>query len=455
MRRSLLTSSSNAFHISRMSRRPFWSQYALAASLAIPLAAVACIGSAAVATWAWIAILSFVALAGLLAGATWTGVALPWHPILWPTLAFGGWTLAQYFLRLTVYPAATLNGLIQLTACACELYLALFAFRDEQNVKRAGTVLWLFTGVLASEALAQFFLAGGYIYWYRDARYATPTGPFIYHNHFAGAMDLLVPVSIAVAARVRRRQRDQPWLARLRRGVFPALALAAVVVSQSRGGLFAILFEGAFAVALFWPQLRRSDRVRRGALVGALALIGFTLLAGWQPLLRRVTSLQYHDASAVDRERVAATCLAIWHAKPWTGTGFDTFAEVYPQYQTFDSGQRWEEAHNDYAQMLAEDGLIGAAAVLGFLLILGIHGVRSTWGEAHPKPLRAAALVGSSGFLFHSVGDFLFHSPADALLFFAITALALAGTNARKPQKSQLTRKQGDAAYGPQAVGSS
>lgn len=424
------------------SRRQFWLRYALFASLAIPLAAVACLGAVSVAAWAWIGLASFAALAVLLVGATWDGVRLPWHPILWPVAGFGGLVLAQYFFRWTVYPAATRDGALQLAACACELYLALFAMREPANLKRAGTVLWLFSGILGAEALAQFFTAGGYIYWYRDARYATPVGPFIYHNHFAGAMDLLLPVAIAVAMRVRRRSRDQPWLARARRGVLPALALAAVVVSQSRGGLFALLFESGFAVALFWPRLRRDPRLRTRALLAAAALVAFTLLAGWQPLIQRLTRLEYHDVSAVYRARVGRTCLAIWQSAPWRGTGFGTFPQVYPQYQSFDSGQHWEQAHDEYAQMLAETGLLGAAAVLAFLALLAVFAWRARRQlQGTAAAVQIAALIGCAGFLFHSAGDFLFHAPADALLFFllagAVTASAVLSPPAAKTDASQ------------------
>ncbi|MGH9471135.1 MAG: O-antigen ligase family protein [Terriglobales bacterium] len=415
--------------------RRFWSRYALAASLAIPLLAVACLGSTSIAAWSWMAMLSFTALAILLVGATWGAVKLPWHPILWPATALGALILAQYFLGWTAYAPDTLDGLLQLTACACELYLALFAYREEANLKRAGTVLWLFSGALGAEALAQFFTAGGYIYWYRDARYATPVGPFIYHNHFAGCMDLLLPISVAVALRVRRRSRDQPWLARVRRGILPALALTAVVVSQSRGGLFTLVFECGLAAILFAPHLRRDPRLRRRALIGAAALVAFTLLAGWQPLLKRLANLEYHDVSAVYRARVAAACVAIWRDHPWLGTGFNTFAQVYPRYQTFDSGQQWDQAHNEYAQALAETGLLGILVVAGFIAVLA---TKSWQVNRRLKGGAAAAqfgaLLGCAGFLFHSAGDFLFHAPGLSLLFFCAVGLATAPTSAGSPR---------------------
>lgn len=430
------------------SKRRFWSRYALVTSLAIPLIAIACLGSTSVTAWSWIAIGSFTTVAVLLVGATWDQVKLPWHPILWPAACFGALVICQYLFRWTVYPAATLNGLLQLTSCACELYLALFAYREEANIKRAGTALWIFSGALGAEALAQYFTSGGYIYWYRDARYATPVGPFIYHNHFAGCMDLLIPVSIAMAMRVRRLHRDQPWLARLRRGILPALALAAVVVSQSRGGLFALIFEGAVAALLLWPQLRHNSKARKRAIIGAAALVAFTALAGWQPLLNRLARLEYHDPSAVFRARVAATCIAIWAGHPWFGTGFGTFPQVYPRYETFDSGLRWNQAHDDYAQTLAETGLIGMALVAVFIALLITSALRAKRG-ASPRAagLRTATLIGLAGFLMHSIGDFQFHSPGNALLFFLLAGTAAAAPNRGASRPTGAAAPEAHASY--------
>lgn len=407
-----------------------WARFAFSAAAGCALLAVALIGAASTSAWVLVDCLLWLALVILVIGATEDGVRLPWHPILWPTLAFGGIVCWQWLSRWSVYPAATLTGLLQLAGCGAMLYLAIFAFRRPKNIRLLGTVLWWFTGALGAEALLQFFASRTEIYGFRNAAYATPVGPFIYHNHFAGCMDLLLPVALVVAFQPRRRSRDILWMAWLRRGILPALGLAAVIVSQSRGGVFALLVEGAVAAALFWRTFARHRRRRRTVAIAAAALIGFTLLAGWGPLLQRLGHLDQHDVSALDRLRVAKSCLAIWWAHPWLGTGFETFPVVYPQYQTFDSGQRFLEAHNEYAQMLAETGVAGALCVLAFAFLLAYFGLRppSAVLSRRATYLRKALLIACAGFLFHSFGDFQFHSPANALLFFLLAgAIAAQG----------------------------
>ncbi|MGH9534120.1 MAG: O-antigen ligase family protein [Terriglobales bacterium] len=408
----------------QLQRLAFWTAVGCA------LLAVVLIGAASTAAWVLVDCLLWLGLVILVLGATRDGVRLPWHPILWPALAYGGLVCWQWLSRWSVYPAATLTGLLQLAGCGAMLYLALFAFRRPSNLRRLGTVLWWFTGALGAEALFQFFTSRTEIYGFRSAAYATPVGPYIYHNHFAGCMDLLLPVALVVAFQPRRRSRDILWMAWLRRGILPALGLAAVIVSQSRGGVFALLVEGAAAAAVFWRTFARHRRRRRTVAIAAAAIIGFTVLAGWGPLLKRLGHLDQHDISALARLHVAESCLTIWRAHPWLGTGFETFPVVYPQYQTFSNGQRFLEAHNEYAQTLAETGIGGALCVLAFAVLLAYFALGRPAADLSRRViyLRKALLIACAGFLFHSFGDFQFHSPANALLFFLIAGAAAAYT---------------------------
>ncbi len=403
-----------------------WARFAFWAATGCALLAVVLIGAASVEAWVAVDCLLWLALAVLVVGAAAQGVRLPWHPILWPALAYAALVFAQWHWRWSAAPALTLTGLLQLAGCGAILYLALFAFRQPKNLRWLGTVLWWFTGALGAEALFQFFTSRTEIYGFRNAAYATPVGPFIYHNHFAGCMDLLLPVAMVVAFWPRRRSREAAWMRWLRRGILPALGLAAVIVSQSRGGVFALLVEAVVAAALFWRSFARRRRRRRAVLIATAALIGFTMLAGWGPLVKRLGHLDKHDVSALDRLRVAEGCLSIWRAHPWVGSGFATFPVVYPRYEIFDSGQRFLEAHNEYAQMLAETGVAGAVCVAAFAILLAYFGLRPLGDGASRRViyLRKALVIACAGFLFHSFGDFQFHSPANALLFFLLAGAA-------------------------------
>ena len=127
---------------------------------------------------------------------------------------------------------------------------------------------------------------------------------------------------------------------------------------------------------------------------------------------------------------------------PFFGTGFGTFAEVYPGYQTAHAGSTVLFAHNDWVQLLAEGGLAGTLAVLA---LIGAYAAAAAKRLARRRD-REAIFLGLGGlggllaFLLHSFTEFNAHIPANALWFTVLAALslkALSGTVAAGPASSR------------------
>jgi O-antigen ligase len=112
--------------------------------------------------------------------------------------------------------------------------------------------------------------------------------------------------------------------------------------------------------------------------------------------------------------------------RPVAGWGLGTFPTVYPSYRTFYTNLFVNEAHNDYAQLLVETGLLGFALMLWFLVCLYRHGLPTSrrWEFKWDGALSLAALLGCSGILFHSLVDFNMQIPANAAVFYVLCALA-------------------------------
>ncbi len=353
------------------------------------------------------------------------------HVVYWPMLGWGGLIFLQWSLHWSFYPGATLTGFIKLAGCGCVFYLALQASAHYGRLRRLAWWVWLLCGVLALDALLQFFSSRYYIYGFHNATYASPVGPFVYHNHFAGCMELLLPVAVAMSFRWEVSP-EAVWMRWLRRGLFPALGVAAMVISRSRGGLLVLIFDLCLTALVFAPELRRNRRSWQVGLISLALLVVFAFIANLRPLFQRLARFSVHSVGLHSRIMVALACLRIFLHYPWVGTGFNTFATIYPAFQLFDNGSVWLYAHNDYAQMLAETGLAGALCVAAFLCIVLI-GFWRCWRqqESHQpaitrRSLQLAAYIAMAGFLFHSYGDFEFHAPANALLFFLISGIALA-----------------------------
>lgn len=413
-------------------------RFALLSTLTLVTLLIA--GFGGVYEWVWcpIAITTIAAALVLMILQAATGQAFTWDPIFLPAIGFFLLGAAAWAWSWSADRAATLTGLLQLAGFGALLYLATCAFREPVAVGILGAWAWLGGGILGFEAIAQAFTANKQIYWFHDAAYAMPIGPFVYHNHFAGCAELLLPLGYVYA--FRRLGHGSQWQGWLRRGIGPALLIAALVVSASRGGLVIALLE--LITIAFWLRLRHQGartQIQPIWAVAGLALLAI-LLVGWGPMARRLGVLGGHDASVQDRFRVSLTCVRIFASRPWVGTGFATFADVYPAFQSFDNGLRFLEAHDEYAQTLAETGLVGAVMVVAFLslYLAGLWGLGSQTAGFEVR-LRRAAAVGAAALLVHSAFDFQFHAPANAALFFVLVMASRSPLPTRAlPERSRV-----------------
>lgn len=404
---------------------PKWVFYA---ALLPVLAAIIGFGGVYSYIWVPVDLVIMLAACALILQTVWQKRPLIWNPLMAPVLGFGLLVFLQWRGRFSVYPGATLTEMIQLAGCGAVFYLGLSAGRDPRNQQRFSLILWWFTGAIVTEALFQFFNANGLIFWFHDASYATPIGPYVYRNHYAGCIDLLLPLVLA-SAFSRETLADPAWVTWMRRSIVPAMAFASVVLARSKGGVGTLFFEGMLTMVVFWPDIKRRIHARTVVLICVLMLGSFSILANWSPILQRFGTLQQHDPSLIDRLTVSHVCLEIFKDHRWMGTGFNTFATVYPAYQTFDNGRVWLYAHNEYAQMLSETGILGAgciAAFIGIWLSLFWKCRQRRKGGWNSYSIQLAEFIATAGLMFHSFVDFQFHAPANALLFFLLCGMAAA-----------------------------
>jgi len=114
-----------------------------------------------------------------------------------------------------------------------------------------------------------------------------------------------------------------------------------------------------------------------------------------------------------------------------TGWGAGSFRHAFPTYQKNypeiyiaswnpNIRLRWEYAHNDYVQLLAELGLIGAGLLLAMLACGVRHLIRHRiWQRPHFMFIVLALLITAA----HAWVDFQFHNPAILVLWCASAAL--------------------------------
>jgi O-antigen ligase len=342
-------------------------------------------------------------------------------PLLPPLAALSLVVLGQWAFHRTVSVYNTRVELQLLLAYLVVLFVAVQAFRTLEDWRGYIWFVMVFGFLVAIFGILQHLTFNGKLYWFREMRYGgIPFGPYVNRNHFAGLMELVIPVALVplVMGKVRRER----WFLV---GLFAMLPIGALLLSASRGGIISFAVELAVLVLLM--VLQRAGG--KHALAGGVVLLVAVLMVSWlgvKQILERFSSLQTLEVSAGKRASMRGDTWKIFLDHPWTGTGLGTLQTVFPRYETLYDGKVVNHAHNDYLEALAETGLLGGFCCAWFLGILFLESMRRSMelNRSFAAALHLSGLVGCTGFLVHSLVDFNLHIPANALLFLLMANLA-------------------------------
>jgi O-antigen ligase len=342
-------------------------------------------------------------------------------PLLFPLVSLLLLALGQWFLHHTASSYDTRMELQLLIAYILLLFLAAQSFRTIEDWRGFVWFVMSFGFLVAIFGILQHLTFNGKLYWFREMRFGgIPFGPYVNRNHFAGFMELVIPISLAplVLGKVRR----QRWFLV---SLFAVVPIGALFLSASRGGIISFAVQVGFLV--LWLIVRRTagKHLLSG---GAILLLAFLLVSwlGVQQLVERFSSLQSLEVTVGKRASMRADTWRIFLDHPWTGTGLGTLQLVFPAYETLYDGKIVNHTHNDYLEGLAETGIVGGLCCLWFLGLLFYDSLRrlSQPNGGFASTLQLSAFVACLGFLTHGLADFNLHIPANALLFFLLANLA-------------------------------
>ena len=344
-----------------------------------------------------------------------------WSPLLWPLLAFWCFGLLQCAAGWSVYPYLTKVELLRLAAYVLLFFLALQAFRTREDCRGFAWFLLVLAFTVGVFGIAQHYTFNGKLYWVRELPYGgIPFGPYVNRNHFAGLIELLVPVGLAILVLRAERQDLLPLAA-----LFTLLPIGALFLAASRGGIASFFVQVLLLGLLIWA--RRGER--RHLAAGAVVLMLAGVLVAWLGVGRALERFSKFQALEVTEARRVVMTRDSWHIfldHPWAGTGLGTLPVVYPRYESFYDGKIVNHTHNDYVEALADTGVIGGLACLAFLFLLIRSALANLWSspDSLDFALHLGALVACAGILVHSLVDFNLHIPSNAFLFFLQAALS-------------------------------
>jgi len=345
------------------------------------------------------------------------------------------------------------------TRLATEVLLTLLiAFLLSANfLAKAPALTWLrnfliFFGLaLAVFGLIQRFTWNGKFYWMIELSVQPPSpfGPFVNHSNFAGFVEMIAPIPVALILRRAVRGGLAVFY-----GFAAAMMGLAVIMSLSRGGMISLVAGLMFVVAFGFKGSR--DRgvgsrewgmgkgksplpiplaaSRAGAIIVMLITIGVGVWwIGADPVIRRVeeSKLAPKSMDAGRGETFFRSRGWIWRDTAamirdrWAlGVGIGAYQTAFPIYSSHDGSLLVGQAHNDYLQIMADAGVFGAVIALWFIFLVARDTVRAS---RHGSRVMSGTALGAAGGMFalfvHSLFDFNLQIPSNALLFLVLTSV--------------------------------
>lgn len=356
-------------------------------------------------------------------------------------------------------PYETVSQLLALVTYLTAFYLVLTICADQRSKKRLVFALLAIGGFEAFYGLIQYLAGWQQIFFYVKKFYLEDaTGTYINRNHFAGLLEMVLPFAVVFALqhvwelRQKFGAEHAPARKLLSSTEFPflvfwifisAAVFAAIVCSHSRMGILSTLTSLIVVLTLAGASvLSKKARVAVGVAF-LLSMVGLAVWVGSDPAIRRFETLNDQYAHpGQDRLSIWRDTLHLIRRHPVLGSGFGSFATVYPSVQTAFLNNVVDHAHCDYLEVVTELGLPGGILVFGSIFwVLGRTFRRcKKSGEDYDKSISFACFGSIFAILLHSLADFNLHIPANALIFVMILALARSSANqAANPAATRIT----------------
>lgn len=335
---------------------------------------------------------------------------------------------------LSADPYSTQLFLVQIASLLIYFAATLVFVDTPQRLRILVRTITIFGFLLAMFGLTQSLISSPTkIYWFRELPQSTAFGPFINRHHFAGYMELAmgIPLGLLFSGVIETQKRLIYLFA-------VALMGVALFMTSSRGGIISLVAELFFLVVIssigskqMSRALDRSARafaaIKRLALALGFVIVlvaGVVLVGGGSVFTRFLGTVNAEDPTTGRTHFWSVTEDIIKH-HPILGAGLGAYSVLYPRYDSRNGLFRLEQAHNDYLQVLADGGILGAVLGLFFVALLFREGfARRETRDEFRRGVTTGALAGCFAVLVHSFFDFTLHTTSNTLLFLVIAALA-------------------------------
>lgn len=261
------------------------------------------------------------------------------------------------------------------------------------------------------------------------------SGTYVNRDHLAGLLEMAFPLAVLWAVALWRKSKAQAGgsaksaLAAVGLLGVGACLLTGIVFSLSRMGFLAAL--GAAILILVTLLLSRPRQAVRGSgwqWLAAMALPVFLLvcLPTRELLVRFGEIREANQAASETRAGIWGDSLHLIAAYKWAGCGLGAYEYAFYRFNANSPMDTVDFAHNDYLQVAAELGWIGAAlaATLALWIVWRVLLV-VLWMRGSPNWELAVGILGALfAISLHSLADFNLYIPANALTLAWLSGMA-------------------------------
>jgi len=349
---------------------------------------------------------------------------------------------------VSIQKKATLSEFFRLASYGAFYILTVQLLAKKELLKKTVGIVAVFSAALAFFGIVQHFLWNNKIYWIRELTMGGgPFGPYVNRNHYAGFIDMVLPLVVCLFIYYRPRYffnvslRDRAVEVfsnpRTNQHVllgFSAVLLAtSVFLSLSKGGIISLCLSMVFLAGM----IRNKAKEGKGWILVAFILTIVFYSAGWfgwDKIFSRFAALRDVQGG------IAELRLGIWRDSlgllkdfPVTGTGLGSYLRIYPRYRSISAEGIVDHAHNDYLELISEGGGV-AVLLFGWFVAAVFHGAYKGFRRRRDRYavfLFFGAVSGIVSMLIHSLTDFNLHIGANGLYFFFLLGLAVSAANTR------------------------
>ena len=345
---------------------------------------------------------------------------------------------ANPLYTLSIAPGATFNGLLDSLALFSLYSVALLTCYSRKRIRIVlGTIM--LTGALQA-LYGMHMTLTGIEYGFLEKKtwgIGVATGTFVNRNHFAAYLELAASAGIGLVLADLGRWRTGSWRnwlrglldlllsAKFRTRVILVAIVVGIVLTRSRLGNIAF-FSALALVGMVFTMLRMRRWFLQALLIFlSLFLIDLWIVSGWFGLDKVVERIEQTDIETEQRPMVLEDLVPAALAYARTGAGFGTFAEAYSPFRSAEIQGNYDHAHNEYAELFVETGMIGFGTLALLVSVHLLHALRIMWRRKRNLYAGAAfaVLMSSSAMLIHATGEFMLRIPAVAATWVVLLAV--------------------------------